>query len=205
MIRVRTTGHESFRSDCGRLWDLAAAEFKPNVVVGVRSGGWWTAEAMRVARSPQGVLFLPFTCRRPSTAAKDNSRTFKVLLKTLPYFALDLMRLVEYYLITLPRCREARKSPSTERRVPDEAELVTIKSAVAGLAEPARVLVVDDSLDSGATLLNVVEVLRDALPATARFNVAAYTVLGPHPVIEADFFLYRATNFRFPWSYDFHG
>jgi len=133
LIRVRTASRENFRSDCGRLWDLAAAQFKPNLVVGVRSGGWWTAEAMKAARTPSGVLFLPFTCRRPSTAAKDNSKTFKLLLKILPYFVLNILRLVEYYLITLPRCRAAQKAPKAERRVPDSAELDAIKAAVAGL------------------------------------------------------------------------
>ena len=67
MIRVRTVGRERFAAGCGELWDLANATFRPRLVIGIRSGGWWVAEAMRTARDVPGVVFLPLTCRRPGT------------------------------------------------------------------------------------------------------------------------------------------
>ena len=205
MIRVQTVGHEQFREGCGRLWDVAQQAFRPELVVGIRSGGWRVAEEMKLTRAPRDVVFVPLTCRRPTSDVKGKSRTFKLILKILPYFVLDGLRLVEYYALTLPRCRAVIKHGAGEPRVPDAAEVDAVRSAAAGLRPGARVLVVDDSLDSGATLASVITTLRSVLPPDVAVRTAAFTVLGPAPIVDADFFLYRRINCRFPWSYDFHG
>lgn len=205
MIRIATVDRERFTRECGELWDLANAAFRPQLVIGIRSGGWWVAEAMQSARAPNGVEFLPLTCRRPSSAVKGESTAFKWLLKTLPYFVLNGMRLAEYYLLTLPRCRAARKHGAGVLKVADPAELTAIRDAIARLPADVRTLVVDDSLDSGATFVSVTRQLRELLPANAELRIAAFTVLGPDPIVSADFSLYQRVNCRFPWSYDFHG
>ncbi len=204
MIKVRTVGRKDFNEGCGRLWDLAQTSFRPDLVVGIRSGGWWVAEEMRAARAPASVVFLPLTSRRPTSDIKGKSRLFKLLLQVLPYFVLDLLRLVEYYLLTLPRCRSVAKQGRGEARSLDPAELAAVRNAVAQLPPAPHVLVVDDSLDSGATLASVLETLRGLLPPDAQLRTAAYTILGPTPIVAADFYLYRSINCRFPWSYDFH-
>jgi hypoxanthine phosphoribosyltransferase len=205
MIKVQTVGHEQFREGCGRLWDIAQQTFRPDLVVGIRSGGWRVAEEMKTTRAPRDVVFVPLTCRRPTSDVKGNSQTFKLVLKVLPYFVLDGLRLVEYYALTLPRCRAVVKHGAGEPRVSDPAEVDAIRAAAAGLPPGARVLVVDDSLDSGATLVSVITTLRSVLPPDVEVRTAAFTVLGPTPIVDADFFLYRHINCRFPWSYDFHG
>ena len=160
---------------------------------------------MIAARAPANVLFLPLTCRRPSSDIKGGSATFRFLLRVLPYFILNMLRTIEYYLLTLPRCRAARRHGIDDQRVPDPAEIGAIRAAARGLPADVRVLVVDDSLDSGATLRAVVRQLRELLPPAADLRTAAFTVLGPYPVVAADYFLYQRVNCRFPWSYDFHG
>jgi hypoxanthine phosphoribosyltransferase len=205
MIKIQTIDRQAFREGCGRLWDISQQGFQPNLVVGVRSGGWCVAEEMKVARNPPGVLFVPLTCRRPTSDVKGKSALFLWSLKVLPYPILNLLRLVEYYALTLPRCRAVRRTGAAELRVADEIELAGIRDAVAALRSDARVLIVDDSLDSGATLAIVIKTVRSLLPAQSIVRTAAYTVLGPAPIVEADFFLYQRINCRFPWSYDFHG
>jgi hypoxanthine phosphoribosyltransferase len=205
VITVRTVGRRDFKDGCGQLWDIAQRSVRPNLVVGIRSGGWWVAEEMKAVRSPPGVLFLPLTARRPSSDVKGKSGLFKLILKILPYFILDFLRLVEYYALTLPRCRTVARHGAGEGRSLDPEEMAAIRTAVAGLPAASQVLVVDDSLDSGATLASVIETLRAMLPADAQVRTAVYTVLGPAPIVAADFYLYRSINCRFPWSYDFHG
>ena len=205
MISVQTVGPREFREGCGRLWDIAEQSFRPDLVVGIRSGGWWVAEEMKLARAPSGVVFVPLTCRRPTSDVKGKSPAFKLLLKTLPYAVLDLLRLLEYYALTLPRCRAVKKNGAGDLRVPDTTEVDAVRIAASRLRPGARVLVVDDSLDSGATLASVIKTLRAVLPTDAAVRTAAFTVLGPAPIVDADFFLYRRINCRFPWSYDFHG
>ena len=205
MIRIRTIDREQFRDGCGKLWDLAHAGFQPQLVVGVRAGGWWVVEAMIAARAPAQVVFLPLTCRRPSSDRKGESATFRFLLRVLPYFILNMLRTLEYYLLTLPRCRAARRDGVDDQRIPDPTEVAALRAAARDLPANVRVLVVDDSLDSGATLHAVMRQLRGLLPSTAELRTAAFTVLGPYPVVPADFSLYQRVNCRFPWSYDFHG
>src|SRR5579859_7235472 len=133
MIRIRTVGRREFSESCGRLWDLAERTFPPHLVIGIRAGGWWVAEEMRRTRNPAGVAFAPLTCRRPSSDVKGKSRLFLFALKVLPYFALNLLRLVEYYALTLPRCRAVTKNGAGEARIPDSRELDAIRSAAATL------------------------------------------------------------------------
>lgn len=204
MIRIRTVGRAQFRNDCGRLWDSVERECSPTVVVGIRSGGWWVAKEMNLARSDSGAVFLPLTCRRPGTAAKERSQLFRFLVRVLPYFVLNELRRLEYYFVTLPRCRSARGGMHNTPLI-ESAELSAIRQATALLPAGACVLVVDDSLDSGATLWNVMTALRDVVPADVRILTAAFTVLGPSPIVPADFSLYQRINCRFPWSFDFHG
>lgn len=205
MLRIRTVGNAQFREDCGRLWDSVVRECTPGLVVGIRSGGWWVAKEMQEARGNAGAMFLPLTCRRPGTAAKQRSHIFRGLVRVLPYWVLDALRRFEYYFVTLPRCRSAREDGLRRTPILERAELSAIRQAAAQLGPGACVLVVDDSLDSGATLWNVMAALREVLPARTRMVTAAFTVLGPAPIVTADFFLYQRINCRFPWSFDFHG
>jgi hypoxanthine phosphoribosyltransferase len=204
VIRVRTVGRREFRQECGRLWDRVQHSFQPQLVIGVRSGGWWVAEEMRLARQVSGVVFAPLTCRRPTSELKGRSRALRFVLQVLPYFMLDGLRLLEYYALTLPRCRKVARQ-GFEARIADREELAAVQRAIASLPIEVRVLVVDDSLDSGATLASVVAMLRAALPPQAVVRTAAFTVLGPAPIVAADFSLLQRINCRFPWSYDFHG
>ena len=205
MIRIRTVGYVQFHEDCGRLWDSIVQKCSPAMVVGIRSGGWWVAKEMMAARSSPGATFLPLTCRRPGTATKERSRLFRGLVRILPYVVLDGLRRLEYYFVTLPRCRSAQDTGRHKTSVLEPAELTAIRAAAAELPPEACVLVVDDSLDSGATLWNVISALRSVLPTDVAMFTAAFTVLGPAPIVAADFSLYRRINCRFPWSFDFHG
>jgi len=205
MITVRTIDRGGFAVECTRLWQMVRRRFPPDMVIGIRSGGWWVAEAMRAAGAPASVQFLPLTFRRPATGTKEHSRLLRAALRHLPYPVLDALRRVEYYVVTLPRCRAVRAGGPRLSTTPDPAEMAGIHLAAGRLPANARVLVVDDSLDSGATLWNVLTTLRTVLPADAVIQTAAFTVLGPAPIVPADFFLYHRINFRFPWSYDFHG
>jgi hypoxanthine phosphoribosyltransferase len=70
---------------------------------------------------------------------------------------------------------------------------------------PSRVLVVDDAIDSGATMATVVEQLRDAVGDGGEVRTAVLTITTRTAVFQPDFTLYRQTLCRFPWSHDFQG
>lgn len=66
----------------------------------------------------------------------------------------------------------------------------------------ARILVVDDAVDSGATLLGVVNAAKAAVPL-ADVRSAVITQTTTAPMTAPDYTLYNdKTLIRFPWSLD---
>ena len=67
----------------------------------------------------------------------------------------------------------------------------------------ARILIVDDAVDSGSTMAAVRKAINAIANPSAVIKIAAITVTTPAPFIEPDFFLlYRYVLCRFPWSLD---
>lgn len=70
------------------------------------------------------------------------------------------------------------------------------------MQDAQNILIVDDAVDSGATLLAVVEAVRIDMPG-AEVRSAVITQTTPSPVITPDYTLYNnRTLIRFPWSMD---
>ena len=172
------------------------ADYAPSVLIGIRTGGYVLAEIMGQTGSG-ATRILPITCRRPSTAAKANSSLFKKVVKSLPYWATDLLRVVEHRMI-MRHPAAADPAPMTF----DAEEVAAIQTACGSLGG-GRVLVVDDAVDSGATLRAVLDKLAEICPAGTTLRSGAITVTTPAPVVSPDFTLYRLVLVRFPWSFDF--
>ena len=65
-----------------------------------------------------------------------------------------------------------------------------------------NVLIVDDAIDTGATLKLIKETLEVKYPLTDT-RIAVITVTSNHPLIDADYCLFHdRTLVRFPWSND---
>lgn len=189
--RVRTLDATALRQDALALATQAEG-FAPQMLIGIRSGGYVVAEIM-AARFPDARL-LPITNRRPGTTAKQSSG-MKTLLKRLPYAINDRLRIAEHLYLTQLR------APKPRSFTPDTAELAAIGHALREQPE-ARILLIDDAVDSGATLLGVRDSIQ-ALASTAIVRSAALTVTTHAPLIQPDFFLHRYVLCRFPWSFDF--
>jgi hypoxanthine phosphoribosyltransferase len=64
------------------------------------------------------------------------------------------------------------------------------------------VLVVDDAVDSGATLIAVLDAVYKAA-GSSKVRSAAITVTTENPMVMPDYYLYHdETLIRFPWSID---
>lgn len=109
------------------------------------------------------------------------------MLRRLPRLVLDALRKVEAALLGMRKPR-----PIDIAQVIIPAEIATGK----------RILVVDDAVDSGATLDGVVRALCVAAPE-AEVRTAVVTVTTKHPLIVPDFVIFNdLTLIRFPWSMD---
>lgn len=180
----------------GASADLAAitAAFQPDLLIGIRSGGYVVAERM-APHFPQ-VTLLPITCRRPSTKKKQKSSFIKTLLRKLPESVNSRLRILEHIVLT-----QLRK-PKPTIFTPDAEELAAVKQYLERQESHPHILIVDDSVDSGATLAAVVNIVREmAGEATIRTAVISVTTISPF--VEPNYMLYRYVLCRFPWSLDF--
>jgi hypoxanthine phosphoribosyltransferase len=183
-----------FDEACAELLRQASRDAPPDALIGIPTGGLWVAQAM--ARSVAGSLpVLPLTCRRPSTAAKQRARRLLAPLARLPRRVKDWLRVMEHSLLT------AKKRPPVAPYQFDSAEREHLLEWLGRNRERPVLLVVDDAVDSGATLLRVLAELRDLAPAGAVIRSAVVAVTTKAPLIEPDYVFHRQLC-RFPWSLD---
>lgn len=191
--RVITLDRLEFRIACMELLRLAIADFRPNLIVGIPSGGMHVASAMLEAAPHLPVCAV--TSRRPSTRHKTGAG-IKTLVRVLPRAVQDQLRVMEHSLLA------GRSSqPAGQTRELDQEELARLQATLQGLGTAPAILVVDDAVDSGATLAAVMDAVTGLAPPTAVIRSAAITQTTDRPLRAPDYALYDQLC-RFPWSLD---
>lgn len=187
IMRVITLDRSRFDSECRRLRALAEASgVRPDCVVAIASGG------VHVARAMGYDSFLTVSFRRPSTNMKR--RYLDSLIRRIPRCFADMLRMLESRIASARVSRTA--GPEILPEIPAD-----LSAELAG--NPRNILIVDDAVDSGKTLLAVCHALRNAAPHAAVIT-AVITVTQNNPAILPDFSLYSdRTLIRFPWSADY--
>ncbi|EAQ06425.1 phosphoribosyltransferase family protein [Yoonia vestfoldensis] len=195
--RILTLDQDALQSDMERLLGLVKdAGERPDLLVGVATGGELCGRLIS-EHFPAGLISV--VMRRPSTSYKKTT-LIKIVLSSLPYAITNLFRGVEDALLERYTKKVPISVPTDELR----RDIAVVAAAVErqGLQS---VLVVDDAIDSGATLACIVAELKAALPSNVRIITAVLTQTRPTPAISADFRLYDCVMLRFPWSLDFRG
>jgi hypoxanthine phosphoribosyltransferase len=186
---------QDFDAVCADLMATVHRDMAPDLVVGIPTGGAYVAEAMTKAAQTD-LTVLELTCRRPSSKLKKGS-SLKKMLTRLPRPVVDHLRVIEHAVLT-------RKPP----RPPEQGyqflkdELERIADWFAAARRPASVLVVDDAIDSGATLLQVSDMLRSMAPHGTTIRSAVVTVTTDRPLVWPDYTMFHRQLCRFPWSLD---
>lgn len=165
-----------------------------DLMVGVRRGGEFFADALE--------KFLPenyckarinVTLQRPSTRGKG-ARLAAVLGNT-PLWMLNSARRLEAWWLRM-KTRHAKR-PDTRKMVVDNEKELPILNA------DSRILLVDDAIDSGATIKVVCNNLRE-MYVNPQIKIAVVTVTTDSSVVEPNFCKYHnRTLVRFPWSIDY--
>ncbi len=177
--KVITLNAETFKHECKRLESAVSfSGFKPDLIISIRTGGFYVGEEMFA-----DVTHTSVKLQRPSTKAKGTK--LRKIIKNLPRPILDGIRIAESWWL-----EHKEASPRT----------VTFTLPEAGNFR--KILIVDDAVDSGATLLAVIEQTRQIAPeADVRSAVITQTTLSP--LTKPDYTLYdNQTLIRFPWSLD---
>ena len=194
-MRVVTLNPERFHEECGRLGRMALQGGPYRLLIGIRNGGAYVADAMQ-KEQPQLDATARYDVSLQRASTPGRSRKMKAWLRRLPRPILNLMRMAESIYDSMTESRERNKALSEARiTIPTDISNFSIGSG--------RVLIVDDAVDSGVTLSVVKERIAGIYPE-ADIKTAALTVTRDNPEIIPDFSLYTDhTLLRFPWSNDY--
>ncbi len=173
---------------------VKAGGFTPSLIIGIQHGGAEVARRMR--NDFPEAAYCEVRLSRPGTERKSNGLTHR-LLRSMHIWLCNVLRIVES---RVNEWRSKGKEPVRigEIRLPDD-----VASRLKELGENATVLLVDDAIDTGATIQQARLQLLEQFPGIT-LRVAAITVTIPQPICDADYCLYHnRTLCRFPWSNDY--
>lgn len=180
-----------FTDVCVQLAE-AVGEFRPDLVVGIETGGARVAEGMVATLDHPDQVNV--RVQRPATKVKSRLGVGR-LAGRLPRAVVDRLRWAEVEL------REAlvgsRPSP-VESMACDLLATTRLRDAA---ADARRILVVDDTIDSGRTLSVVRRAVEMANPG-AQIRTAVLASTWRKPPLEPDYCLFGRTLLRMPWSFD---
>lgn len=180
-MRVITLDNHRFDAACRQLEDLCR-DYAPDLVVAIATGGVYVAD-----RIFGDVAHLTILKQRSVTAHKTGF--VARLLRHLPRPVADVLRMAESRVLSL-------------RRPTPGAPVLLDVAAHDAIKQSGRVLVVDDAVDSGATLLAVLRGVAN-VEGEREVRSAVVTVTTSHPLVQPDYSLYNNhTLIRFPWSKD---
>lgn len=179
-----------------QLFRRAASDGRPDLVIGIPTGGMFVAEAVVAAGG--AIPLLPLTWRRPSTRHKRRAAALRRLITRLPRPVRDRARLIEHAVLTARR----RRDGGPPGREFNEAELAALRAWLATAGARPSLLVVDDAVDSGVTLSLVIDAIRRLAPPGADIRSAAITVTTERPLVWPTYALHHGPLCRFPWSFD---
>lgn len=191
-MKVLTLNSKDFSLHCSSLADMVfAGGEQVDAIVGIANGGVFVAQEMAEC------MHVPvFSMKLQRATTKGKSSKLLWLLRRLPRLVNDLLRMAESQaLLVMGRMKREKKLP-VMLAVPTELSGLIAKKSNATL------LVVDDAVDSGFTLLSVVESLKDKFPQV-KIKTAVITVTSVDACVNVDYSLYgNRTLIRFPWSLD---
>ncbi|MDE6278027.1 MAG: hypothetical protein K2M06_07965 [Muribaculaceae bacterium] len=170
-----------------RLEGLVREDYCPDLVVGIAMGGEFLAAMMF-----KDIPHVSVRMHRPSTADKERASIVFRILRRSPRKLSDALRLVEARVL---RMKSLWEKP---RKLQLKAE------ATEAIATAKRVLVVDDAVDSGATMKAVIDAV-SSVKGEREVRSAVITMTTSSPKVKPSYALFRnGTLIRFPWSKDFY-
>ena len=194
-MHIITLSENEFDAACMRLAEKISLHKKPDVIVGVKNGGAIVAEAIYkiFLANGNGLKYYNVRASRNSSKAKKKYR-LSYFFRFLPVMLLNLLRLIEHYYLKINMIFYTNH----ERNI----KLTDDFRRDVGKLTKGCVFIIDDALDSGATISNLIEELNQLNP-NLDYRSAVLVVTQNSPVISPDVYLYSNVLLRFPWSSDF--
>lgn len=179
-FKIKTLDLDNFRQVCADLEGLVdRSGFTPDLVIGIpRGGDRILAEAFKSHRRLSIKLIRPTRGRL--------KKMLGGILKHMPMKLRDFLRIYEAKKLVVNRSHIKHTTFVAPEIGPDVH----------------RILIVDDAVDSGATLEAILSVISGKAP-DAEIKSAAITVTNPEASVIPDYYIFNdRTLIRTPWSID---
>lgn len=184
---------QDFHLACENLSFKIKENFVPNVIIGVLTGGGIIGrEIFSTFENIPNCHYTEVKLQRGTTKVKEVSNAKKIL-KHLPEWILNIMRIIEVELLEL-KAKFIKPHRYGTISLDDDIQQILLKKG-------KRILIIDDCIDTGWTLKLIKEYIEMHFPGN-EIKIAVFTTAHRKPVIRADFQLYNRTLIRFPWAYD---
>lgn len=193
-MQVVTLDEKAFNQEAQKLSQkILDANYTPEMIIGIKSGGAYLSKAMQSYFTE--IYYGEVSLQRPSTKRKKRFN-IGVLLKRLPYSLTNILR--KWELLVFEATKDDNYNSDREKQVCIDDDVQK------HLKNIKRVLLVDDAIDSGVTMLGVKNVLLKINP-NLEIKTAALTQTHKKSFIQADFLLYQRVLLRCMWAEDYHG
>lgn len=192
-MKVKTLYTEDFNNECLLLGHDIFAGYDPDVIIGVLNGGGYVGRQIAQI-SPKETTYAEVKIQRGGTKKKEKGLIHRIL-QSLPYAILDILRILESIVLEYKSKRNNTKREGTIKLPENVVSLLAD-------GEHKKVLLIDDAIDSGATLLLLKQYLMSKFE-NIDVKIAVITITTKHPLVVADYYrYYNRTLIRFPWSND---
>lgn len=170
---------------------------KLDIVIGVATGGTYISHPiyLQLQTEKWKGTYHEVKLSRPSTEKKKFLGIKKVLGK-LPYFLSSILRVLEVNYF------ETFKSKNYDKRI--EKRVHFSDALIQDIKNSSSLLLIDDAIDTGSTLLALKNVIHDINPHID-IKIAVLTVTHTKPYIQPDYTLYKKVLLRCPWAMDYKG
>ncbi|MNG84690.1 orotate phosphoribosyltransferase-like protein [compost metagenome] len=176
---------------CEELSRNIVADFKPDLVIGIATGGKIVAEKVNEhIKCP--IIILK---RQRTGTIKKNKLNLQKFLSILPEHFNNKLRKAEalfnefWYEVN----DQALK----------ENEVILISGSISKIKSAFKIIVIDDAVDSGSTLKDTLNFLKELANKNTIIKTACINITYVNPGVKPDFFIYKRCMVRYPWAIDF--
>lgn len=172
---------ENVKEDCIRLaHKIEEAKFKPDCVIYIKSGGYLVGKGVADYFNTQLKGF------RISREGNNTKSRLSIILKILPMFLKNLLREIEF---------KSGIHKKKSKRVVTEVD----DSLVVG----KNILLVDDSIDTGNTIVTAVNFIRKSYGNDIDIKIVGLNKFKiSEELVKTDYYVYEDSIIIYPWSKD---
>ena len=169
-------------------------DLSPDMLMGVATGGVYVSRPMYeelLLQKWQGA-YHEVKLQRSSTQTKKRL-SLKSLFRLLPYPLLNLLRSIE-----------SKVSQTFQSKNTQDKHIDFDKSCISSLVASKKLLLIDDAIDTGNTILAIKEAIYLINPHI-EIHIAVLTLTHKEPYSYPEYCLFDRVLLRCPWAEDYKG